>query len=221
MLNWLLSNELARMVIGGLVGALIGYVVAELSRVHRKRRLLLGSAMLPTFVLTTKGGEVSLRMIGDYGIVNMSELPISLQRPHLLGYNLASRAFQFKVMPIGIPFERLFQEITVPPNSEMVLVSDKSCKVYIERLRTRSVPGFIWLETFEYVRLGSRKKFHWRSRLYIVKFHSPEKGETWYRPTDVEISSTKARLLALPGKLLFRRRERRTARGSGKGNYGE
>ena len=57
--------------------------------------------------------------------------------------------------------------------------------------------------------LGGSPPYSWRARLYVAKWYKPEEGEVSYRPTKIEVSAGNARKLALPGKLLHRRRERR------------
>jgi hypothetical protein len=129
------------------------------------KRLLLGPAMLPSFELAARDDHIELRMFGDYGIINMSDLPISIDRPHLLGYNFASRAFQFKVRPRNDEpdfrkrLESLFEKIQVPSKSEIVLIAEKACSVEIERCDVRSFPTFLWLETLELVRIGSKTRY--------------------------------------------------------------
>jgi hypothetical protein len=202
-LNWLLDGKLLA---GAVVGGLVSVLLREMFRARGKRRLLMGPAMLPSFKLATKDGLVTLTMFGDYGIVNMSELPINLMRPILMGYNAASRGFQFNVGSSANGIDDLLKDIQVPPSSECVLISQKSCTVGIERFCVRAVPTFIWLETIQRVRIGSRQEWRWRARLYRADFYSPKGNEAWYVNTGLEVSATAARLLALPGKLLTRHR---------------
>ncbi len=218
MVGLLPSNEVARILLSALVGAFIGYLVSELTRVRKKRRLLMAPAMMPSLTLTVKQGAVEVSMFGDYGVVNMSDLPISLQRPHLLGYNLASRAFQFRVMPVIStagrlipPVEKLFEEITIPPNRETVLISDKACRITVERFEVRSVPAFVWIETLELVRLGPRKRYRWRA--YLYRFHFSWETKYIYRWTGVEVGQRFARWIAAPGKWLYWYRMRRSTKG--------
>jgi len=144
-------------------------------------------------------------------MLNMSELPVHLRRPHLLGYNFANRGFQFKIMPsLPAKIEDLFEEISIPPNGELALISDKASIVCIERFRVRTPPALLWLETVELVRIGSRRVFRNKSALYRRTYGSADAGEFWFHPTGYEIGWKTARLLALPGKLLLRWRAART-----------
>ena len=176
------------------------------------KRLLLGPAMLPSFELAAGDDHIELRMFGDYGIINMSDLPINVDRPHLLGYNFASRAFQFKVRPRNDEpdfrkrLESLFEKIQVPSKSEIVLIAEKACSIEIERCDVRSFPMFLWLETLELVRIGSKTQYRGRAYLYSASYYSRAERKIWYRPTGKEISSKYARYFALPGKLLYRRK---------------
>lgn len=201
--EWLLDGKL---LVGAVVGGLVSLFLNEMLRVWAKRRLLMGPGMMPSFKLVIKDGSVALRMFGDYGIVNMSELPINLKPPHLMGYNAASRGFQFSIGSGVKSIEDLFKDIQVPPSSECILISQKSCTIGIERFCVLSLPGFIWLETFQAVRIGSNEKWRWRAHLYSASYYSRQEKEVWYVSTGVEVSSTTARLLALPGKLLTRHR---------------
>lgn len=209
LLTRLLDNKLVLAFVSAVIGGVMSLILAELTRVRRKKRLLMGPAMMPSFVLTLENESVSLGMFGDYGIVNMSDLPLSIDRPHLLGYNAASRAFQFKVMPSADGIGDLFEKISVPPNSETVLISHKACTVEVERCYTRGIPRFLWLETLEVVRLAPRQTYRDRAYLYRANFYSPEERKVWYVSTGREVSSGTARFLALPGKLLYRYRRKR------------
>lgn len=207
-----LSISLPSLIVGAIIGTLVSLWLNELTRVFRMKRLLLGPAMLPSFELAFHDEHIELRMFGDYGIINLSDLPININRPHLLGYNFASRAFQFKVMPRSTELdfkkrlESLFERIQVPPKSEIVLIAEKACSIEIERCHVRSLPTFLWLETLELVRIGSRNEYRHRSYLYSASYYSKSERKVWYRPTGREISSIQARCFALPGKLLYRRR---------------
>lgn len=161
-----------------IVGAVIGILLNVFIRLKRKKRLLMEPDMMSSFELTLKGGQIALRMFGDFGIINMSDLPISINRPHLLGYNSASRDFQFKVMPRVEKPENLFEWISVPPSSESILIGQRSCSVVIERFRVRRKPLFVWVETLEVIRIGSRRKWRWLSYLYRGKYLKSE-GKLW------------------------------------------
>jgi hypothetical protein len=135
----------------------LGQLFTEMTRARRKMRLLVGSAQLPMIAATVNDGAVSIRVVGEYQMVNMSELPVHLRRPHLLGYNFANRGFQFKIMPsLPAKIKDPLEEISTPPNGELVLISDKASTVRIERFPVRALPTFLWLETVELVRIGSR-----------------------------------------------------------------
>ena len=208
--NLLLDSRFGQILLGAVITAIITVLLSEVSRSYRVKRLLLESAKLPSFLLTWKGGQVKIRIVGSYRIVNMSDLPISVCRINILGYNLASRAFQFKLWPHTESFRDTMSEIPVPPRGELNLVSEDSCDVYVERFQVRKVPRYLWLETLEEVRLASRTRSRYCAHLYASRWRLPEKGEVMYDPTWIEVGAQKARILALPGKLLFRRREKRS-----------
>jgi hypothetical protein len=211
-IHFISSLNLLSLIVGAIIGTLVSIYLSELTRIFRMKRLLLGPAMLPSFELLCGDQHIELRMFGDYGIMNMSDLPINIQRPHLMGYNLASRAFQFKIVPQSTEadfkkrLESLFEKIQVPPKSELILIAEKACAVQIERVDVRAFPTFLWRETLELVRIGSRSKFGHRAYLYSASYYSKKERRVWYRPTGRETSSGCARCLALPGKLLYRRR---------------
>lgn len=189
-----------------LVGATIGLCLAELTRRMRKGRLLMGTAMLPQFVVSMHEQRISVRMLGDYGIINESDLPITIEHaPHLLVYNAGSRAFQFKILPQFSDLSGFLRSISIPPNTETVLISHKACRIEVERCAIRYFPTFLWLESLLWVRLRDRKRYRSRARLYRAT-GPPMQGEIWYGPTNIEVSDIRARGLALPGKLLYQRR---------------
>jgi len=68
---------------------------------RRMRRMIIGPGGMPRFTLTMTQGGIEMKMLGDYSVMNHSDLPVNLQFPKasLLGFNRASRAFQFKVNP--------------------------------------------------------------------------------------------------------------------------
>lgn len=204
--KWLMDG---RALVGALIGAIAGTLVTlatqEFLRVALKSRLLVTPAMMPSFRLKIGDGKVTLTVHGEYGVVNMSDLPISINRPILIGYNAASRAFQFNAGGI-CPVQDLLKEVTVTPSSEVRLISQGSWAVGIDRYCVRWGPMFIWLETIDRVRIGRKRKSRWRAHLYITNWYSRHGNEASYSNTGVETSATKARLLALPGKLLTRHR---------------
>ncbi len=91
----------------------------------------------------------------------------------------------------------------------MVLIAHKTCLINVERYSVRSAPTLLWIETLEFVRIGSKEKFRDRAYLYAAHFVSREEGKVWYRWTGREVSSTTARLIALPGKWMYRYKRRR------------
>jgi hypothetical protein len=118
------SLNLPSLIVGAIIGTAVSIWLNEFTRVRRMKRLLMGPALLPSFELTFSN-SVRLRMVGDYSIINMSDLPININRPHLLGYNLASRAFQFKIVSrseepdLNKRLQSLFADVQVPPKTEM------------------------------------------------------------------------------------------------------
>lgn len=199
--------EAVSKVVWMLAGAAVSLIWAEATRLRRKLRLLMRSAKLPAFVLSVKDDHASIRLTGEYVVINLSDIPIHLRRPHLLGYSLASRAFQFKVAPMTASLEAVFEEFSIPSNSEAVLISEKACATCVERFLTRAMPAFFWLETLELVRIGPHTHFRHRATLYR-RWHCSHVGDFWYHNVGIDVSATTARLLALPGKTLLRWRRR-------------
>ncbi len=209
-------------VVGGIISTFIKMWFEERARSFRMKRLIVGPGSMPRFNLVLKQQNIELEMIGDYSVINFSELPVHLKFPKasLQGYNRANRAFQFKVTSrntepdLKKSLELLFKEVPLPSRSETVLISASACQVIIERFDVRSLPAFLWLETFEQYRLGPKEKYRTRAFLYCRGSVSKSKGVlvTTYYPSGREISSFYARLLALPGKLLYRRRMRKLSK---------
>jgi hypothetical protein len=195
----------AKVWVGALIGALVSLSLGQAVRATLKRRLLMAPAMMPSFTLNTGDGKATLTVFGEYGVVNMSDLPISVRPPHLTGYNAASRAFQFNAGGVR-PVEDLLKEVVVPPSNELRLISQGSWAAGIERYCVRWPPVFIWLETLQGVRIGRKRALRWRAHLYRASLYSPDGKDVTYVSTSVETSANKARLLALPGKLLARHR---------------
>lgn len=109
---------------------------------------------LPTFVLSLGNERCSMRMMGEYRILNLSEVPMNLRTPHPLGYNLANRGLQFKVMrnrqvnlrePANTPDE-IFRRLIIDPNHELTLLSSSNSSVEVERYCVSKVPKYLWLE---------------------------------------------------------------------------
>src|SRR6266404_998341 len=194
-----------------LLGSFIGLAVTELTRRARKRRLLMSTAMLPSFRIFREACLIKVQMIGDYGVVNESDLPLTIDfvTPFLV-YN-AGRGFQFKVARYSADPLQTFQKVPIAPNTETVLIAENACRLVIERWLLLFWPSFLWLEHLSRVRLGSKKEYVWRSVLYVAN-GKPLNGEVWYRPTSTEVSARTARLLALPGKLLWKWRAKKEKR---------
>jgi len=190
----------------------IGAVVREVFRVRAKLRLVVRPAKLPVFVLSTKRADSpNVTMRGEYGILNLSDVPISLMRPRLLGYNLSSRAFQFSVRR-QYPFSLNagaengpFEELTVKALAQETLLSGSNSVMDVERFGVRSVPAYLWLETLEMISIAARSRFRSRAFLYKRGHHDSAKSEFWYHPVQgVDVASIVARLIALPGKQVYR-----------------
>lgn len=92
-----------------------------------------------------------------------------------------------------------------------IIVSADRCHIEIERFEVSRLPKYIWLETLEHRRLASNKKQRWIAYFYRRGFFDKD-GKVWYQPTGGKYSSQTSRLIALPGKLLHRRKKRRILR---------
>lgn len=189
-------------------GALITILVQESLKVRRKKRLTIEAARLPTFRLTVKDGTLEARVFGNYSLLNLSDLPVNVIHYNFLLYNVASRALQFNLGRSNVPLEKWFEEIVIPPSAEVALVEQDEWLIGADRCWVKKLPTFLWFEVLEHARIGSRKVLRYRARLYIVSYWSRESREAMYRVTRIEFPARWARLLALPGKLVHRRRGR-------------
>jgi hypothetical protein len=88
-----LLEKLPDLIAGAVIGAGAGWMLNEVTRVWRKTRLLVGPARLPSLVLTLRDDRVEISMNGDYSVVNMSDLPVSLRAPHPLILQLGQPRF--------------------------------------------------------------------------------------------------------------------------------
>jgi hypothetical protein len=206
-LDWLTSSK----VFGYAVAALVGVVVTELTRRIARKRVVVETAQLPGFAVSLKEGVLSFRLSGKYSILNLSHLPINIVLFNVMVYNAASRAFQCNIGKLNVPFGEWFKEVLVPPDVEAALLSQENSGLTIERFHTRGIPSFIWFETLEEIRIGSRRRFRNRARLYWMCYWFEERGEGFYIPSWLDVDATLARIFALPGKWLYYRKTRRSA----------
>ncbi|MGB7621955.1 MAG: hypothetical protein WBN92_06355, partial [Terriglobia bacterium] len=193
--EWLVGSKVGVFLLSSAGAALIALFVSEITRVRRKRRLLQDEVM-PPLEVRFKGGEVSVSIQGNYGVTNLSDLPIHMNRPHILGYNLASRSFQFRITPGIRSNAPLFEELSIPPNSEAVLISSEDCLAVAEHWREGFMPRFIWLEILQEVRIASKRSSQWKAHLYRRTYFSEREGSARFQSTGTEINSQLARCIA-------------------------
>lgn len=189
-----------------LLAAVIGVLVGDVLKAWRKKRFSIESARLPSFTLSIKGGLLEVRVFGKYSVLNLSDVPANLSHYNFMLYNMASRAFQCNLGRSNVPLGKWFEEAVIPPNAEVVLVSDEQWLIGVDRCWIRMLPAFLWLEILEHARIGSRDKLRYRARLYVRWYWSSELQQAHYRKTMIEIRARWARLLAVPGKLIHRYR---------------
>ena len=84
----------------------------------------------------------------------------------------------------------------------------------MERHKVGQIPGWLWLEALEHVRVGHKRRYRHRAMLYRQTYGTQD-NEVWYRAVDLTLPPFLARLLALRGKLLWQRRAHRMVRPSG------
>ncbi|MGH9427583.1 MAG: hypothetical protein ACRD2L_14925, partial [Terriglobia bacterium] len=181
------ANKMLLMVISAIFGVLIKYLFDEFTRARKKRKIMIDQFM-PSLEFSFEKDRIAARLVGDYEITNLSDLPVRLQRPHLLGYNLANRAFQFKVRSHVEDFRSFLEPVKIPANGEYTLISADKCHIAIERFEVGRIPTYIWLETLEYMRLASNRKQRWIAYLYRLKFFDHKEARAWYQPTGKKYS---------------------------------
>lgn len=174
------ASKIVLILISAFFGALIKYVFDEFTRARKKKKLVIDQFM-PSLEFSFVKDSISARLVGDYEITNLSDLPVRIQRPHLLGYNLANRAFQFKVRPHVEDFRSFLEPVKIPKDGEYTLISAGKCHIEIERCEVGRIPTYIWLETPEYMRLASNKKHRWIAYLYRLKSFDSERGKSLVR----------------------------------------
>jgi hypothetical protein len=90
------TNKIVLVVVSVIFGVVVKYLLDEFTRARKKRKIVIDQFM-PSLEFSFKKDRITARLVGDYEITNLSDLPVRIHRTHLLGYNLANRAFQFKV----------------------------------------------------------------------------------------------------------------------------